>query len=143
MKWLKKRHIIIIVSISLFAIALVLVFEGVDFYNKRIMWTKFGLKANRGNIAKFKDITGTYPISLSELRRYAEENPESELMKKQFKEYFSSRKGNNNESNVLDGQGGWYYSETTGEVKINVTNSVKYYLVLYFGKERNEVPANW
>jgi len=143
MKWLKKRYIIIIVSISLLAIALVFVFEGVDFYNKRVIWTKFGLKANRENIAKFKHITGRFPASLSELKQYAKENPESEFLKKQFKEYLSDREGNNNEFNVLNGNGGWYYDKSTGEVRVNVTRPVKHYLTLYFGKERSEVPANW
>jgi cell shape-determining protein MreC len=143
MRWLKKRHIIIIASTSLLAIALVLVFEGVDFYNKRIIWTKFGMKANRENIAKFKNITGRFPASLSELKQYATENSESELLKKQFKEYLSDRAGNSNESNVLNDKGGWYYDKNLGETKVNLKKPIKHYLKFYFGEERNEIPSDW
>lgn len=143
MRKIRIRLWIAILCACLLVLALIFSLEDVGFYNKRIMWTEFSLKANRDGVAKFKIITGRYPHSLVELRKYAKQNPESEIMTKHFKEYISDKQGRNEETDVLDGSGGWFYNKKTGEVKVNVIEPVKNYLRLYFGQKRSEIPSHW
>lgn len=86
---------------------------------------------------------GRYPLSLYEINQYAKNNQKAGFRIKPFREHLSHSKGNANDYHVLNGKQGWYYDPNTGEVKVNLTKPVKHYMWFYFGKERNEIPANW
>ena len=45
-----------------------------------------------------------------------------------MKEHISSEDGNGKETDAIDGTGGYYYNKVTGQVRINPTMPVRYYL---------------
>ena len=67
------------------------------------------------HINGFKKNEGRYPDSLKELEQYIIQKGFKRLS---FIEYYSNPKGNSREFDVLNGEGGWYYDNATGEVKI-------------------------
>jgi len=58
-------------------------------------------------------------------------------------ESISEKQSNSHEHSVLDGTGGLHYNPKTGVLKVNLTKPLKSYWRFYFGKRRNEVPADW
>ncbi len=155
---LKKKHITksYRTNFYIFAFVIVLLLVGVslfldDFamYNKKILWTSRELKRARANVEWFHDKTGSFPITLEEIKRYAEQNPEKQVSGYDFlrnrlcNEFISCVKGNTDEYHVLNGRGGWFYDPNTGIVKVNLNEPLKHYLKFYFGKERNSIPSDW
>ena len=59
------------------------------------------------------------------------------------KETISCAKGNSNEYNILNGKGGFYYNNKTGEVRINLTQPLSDYFLIYIGGKGEEIPADW
>lgn len=149
MKWYKIRIGVFISLILFLLVAILLLFGDFTYYNKKILWTDKELRRARANVEWFKEQTGRLPISLAEIKEYAEDNPEtgqnvySVLRNRLCTEFYSDIKGNSKEYDVLNGKSGWYYNNTTGEVRINLTRPVKFYLKFYFGEKRNQVPADW
>jgi hypothetical protein len=141
-------------KISLMGLACVIVFLMVftvlwftswDYNNnsKRVEWTILSLQGARGGVIVFKERNGRFPDSLEELIDYGGKNPEANIYPGPVQELISNEKGNKSESRVLDGSGGIYYNNVTGEVRINLTKPLKDYLKYYFSHNRNEVPSEW
>ncbi len=143
MKWWKMRFKIVICVFLLICIAFFLWIEEVRYYPKKIFSTEFSLQLARKDVERFKEINNRLPMSLSEINTYAIENPNSHLREIPFGEYITDIDGNREEYGELNGKGGLFYNPNTGEVKVNLTKSVGHYLRLYFGKQRNEIPAEW
>lgn len=133
-----------LVVIAGLCIALLVAHDSYTSYDvKRIGWTFAMLNRARGDIEKVKRLTGEYPDSLLELRKFGEQNPDAGIRKKQFREYISRKEGCSTECSSLNNKGGWYYDKNSGQIRVNLTTPVNRYLRLYFGKERNEIPADW
>jgi hypothetical protein len=115
----------------------------VSHHNNRLINEKVRHISARREINQFKEIKGRYPNSLEEVREYAKENLDDEIYGMYFVEYLSSRGGNDTEHSILNGKGGHFYDKSTGEIRINLTKELHYYLPLIGGKERNEIPAKW
>jgi len=143
MKWWKSKYRVITVVFILIGIGVFLWLEEVPYYSKKLYWTEFSLRLARMNVNKFKQITGRNPNSLCEINQYAQKYPDSSLRKIALGEYMTNTDGNKEEYASLNGQGGMFYNTETGKVKVNLTKPVKHYLRFYFGKKRNEVPADW
>ena len=112
-------------------------------YATRVIRTELSLQVARKDVGIFKDSFGRYPETLSEIIQYSKTHQELYLHEKMYVEFLSTLRGDRTEHTFLDGQGGYYYDPNIGEVKVNLTEPVKHYLPLYFGKKRNEIPANW
>lgn len=104
----------------------------------------------RKYIDKYHELYGKYPGSLKILEEFIREkcmNEDLDLKRIYFEpgfiEYYSNPKGNTNEYKMLNGQGGWYYNRTTGELRVNLTKPVKAYIKFYNGGHKEEVPADW
>jgi len=135
--WLEVLIVLIIIGL------LYILIYAITSEDSSIRSTKVFLAVGRGHINGFKKHKGRYPNSLAELEQYIVQNQELGFKKLSFIEYYSDPKGNSQEFDLLNGEGGWYYNKKTGEVKLNLTKPVKCYLRFYFGKYRNEVPSDW
>jgi len=132
--WLEVLIVLVIIGLLCILIC------AITSEDSSIYSTKVFLAVGRGHINGFKKNEGRYPDSLKELERYIIQKGFKRLS---FIEYYSNPKGNSREFDVLNGEGGWYYNNATGEVKINLTKPAKHYLRFYFGRHRNEIPCNW
>jgi len=140
----RKPHILRIVLVVSIASTLVLgVLSLAAWERDRVSGTRLYLFYAQKQIAGFREGRGRYPYSLSELRQYAEDNPNAGFTAMIFEEEISSVGGNSLEYEVLNGKGGWFYNKVTGEVRINLTMKVKKYLWFYFGDYKDEIPAEW
>ena len=101
-------------------------------YRSKILWTKRSLQALRHNVTIYKKENDQYPKSLSYLRHYIDTSSNTEYSKYHYKEYIKNSEGIDNVANVLNNKGGWYYNASTGEVKINVTDSLAKRYILYY-----------
>ena len=101
------------------------------------------LSKARSDLKEYYDQKGSYPNTLEELAQFGKNNPNSGVKPKLPKEYISQKMGCPFEYNSLNGKGGWYYDNATGDIRVNVTVPVKNYFKLYFGEERNQIPAEW
>ena len=112
-------------------------------YSRRLRWTKTNLALARKSASLFAEKTGRFPKTLQELNEYGQNF--SKELKWHFppREAISSSRSVFSEHTILDGTGGLYYSPKTGQLKINLTRPLKSYWILYWGKGRNEVPADW
>ena len=139
----KTKHFFLLILLS----SLVGVFLWHNYYTssdvKRIGWTMAMLGKARSDLQKYYNHKGNYPNTLTELGQFGKDNPNLGIKSTPPKEYISRRVGFTVEHYSLDGKGGWYYDNATGEIKVNVTSPVGKYLKLYFGEERNQIPAEW
>ena len=108
----------------------------------RIKGARLTLTFTRRSIQLFEEQNGRFPDSLNELNEYGKKFP------KQIQWYFPPKesivgKSDSREHSVLDGTGGLYYDREKGELKLNLTRSLKSYWRFYVGKSRNRVPADW
>lgn len=136
---------------SLFAVVVILcisvwllqVFMG-DPYGKELQWTKVSLIILRENIAKFRQIEGRFPESLAELQTRIVQDQTNQYTNRENKEHISTKEGRSDEHESLDGKGGWFYDNKTGEVRVNLSEPLKKYFQHYYviGR-RNQVPAEW
>jgi len=111
-------------------------------YSNSLTWTRLFLNFSRENIRLFADQTGRFPESLQELNEYAERHSKI-YWTGAPREYISGRHPDSSEHADLDGTGGLYYNPKTGVLKVNLTKPLKSYWRFYFGKRRDEVPADW
>jgi len=112
-------------------------------YWSRIQGAKAMLMFSRRSIELFDEQNGRFPDSLDELNEYGKKFPEKISWYFPPKESISGKPSNSREHHVLDGIGGLYYNSKTGELKLNLTRSLKSYWRFYLGEKRNEVPADW
>ncbi len=142
-KILLKIIFALIVFVGVFALYRCISF---DPYVKRSEWTHISLKIIRDNVNKFHTIHGKYPDSVTALNEYINNNSEEEFYGKERenKEYISSESGLDNEYNVLNGQGGWYYNKNNGEVRVNIVKPLKKcFEPYYYLPARNKIPSDW
>jgi hypothetical protein len=140
----KKKVLFIILPVCAFAaVFFSLRYVNSEPYGKRIETTLLRLHGARHGIEKFREIKGRFPSSLSELRNWGYKNPEAYIYPGDFCEFISDEQGNCRENNQLDGEGGLYYNKDTGEVKVNITKQIKYYLKYLPDFDRYETPSEW
>ena len=108
---------------------------------ERCLGTKAELARIRSALKDYHQSNHRYPNSLAELRSYVQKNPEKGIMLTDLKEHITTEEGNGREGVALDGTGGWYYDKGTGNVKLNITKPVKYYLGPTLNAE--DIPAEW
>jgi hypothetical protein len=137
------KYLLVAVVILCFGVWLLQVFMG-DPYGKEVQWTKVSLIILRENIAKFKQAEGRIPESLAELQTHIAKDTGSQYTNRDNREHISIKEGLADEHSKLDGKGGWFYDNKTGEVRVNLTDPLKLYFPHYYviGK-RNQVPAEW
>ncbi len=97
----------------------------------------------RSKIDNFFSTKGKYPDTLKELEVYLRNISGPEFNIISFEEHISNPMGVGIESDVLNGEGGWYYDKIKGELRLNITRPIKYYKNFYFGKYRNDIPSEW
>lgn len=112
-------------------------------YSSRLRATRLGLYFTRNSIPLFFEQNGRFPKSLHELNEYGKKFPKEIHWMFPPGESISSYRSDLPEHAVLDGTGGLYYNPETGVLKVNLTKPLKSYWRFYFGKRRNEVPADW
>jgi hypothetical protein len=117
--------------------------SGYDPYvsKERFLVTAGELERVRSAVKHYYENNHSYPNSLAELRMYVQENPGMVFRSTDLREHITTEEGNGQESNVLDGSGGWFYDKATGEVKLNITRPVVHYLGPAFYPQ--EIPADW
>jgi hypothetical protein len=117
------------------------------FYNSECDYRIRGVRASliliRSLIKTYNDSKGKYPESIAELQKYEESEQKNYQLKIIITTFRWKGKYGIQEFNEINGNGGYYYNKTTGEVKVNLNKPVKHYLKFYFGKYRNEIPADW
>ena len=109
----------------------------------RVLSTKTYLRIVRQRVMWFKETEGRNPTSINELRFYFKTQHDSNDLNELYIDFNKKARSDIKEYSILNNQGGYYYCGDTGEVRINLTKPVKDYMWFYFGKERNEIPANW
>jgi len=112
-------------------------------YSSRLRATRLSLHFTRKSIRLFFEQNGTFPKSLQELNEYGKKFPKEIDWMFPPGESISGYPSDLPEHSILDGTGGLYYNPETGVLKVNLTNPLKSYWRFYFGKRRNEIPADW
>ena len=163
----RLTFLLVLLFISLILLFLKIIYLRTDYPQlpASISITKTNLKISRASIEWFKNETNRYPASLKELSEYINKefisNNDTNLLTPgkvfiygQTCEYISdpiyrdvrgdiNEPDSSKESQILDGSGGFYYSSSTGEVKVNVIKPLKEIHPFYFGSSRNEIPSDW
>jgi len=137
----KRLVLLIVVALVLLLLGLALELTDYGMSEKRVSGTKVSLQLYRGAIQQFKEQKETYPANLEISIEFLRQ--QGQIIPKGVCEYITSAEGSNVQYEELNGNGGWYYNNNSGEVRVNVTGPVKNYLKLYFGEERNEIPSKW
>jgi hypothetical protein len=101
------------------------------------------LMIGRQKIQDFRRVNNRYPQSLAELEQYIAQTQELRFAGGRFVEQISTPKGNATHHERLDGTGGWYYDNTTGELRVNLTHEIKSYLPGYIASDGTERPCDW
>ena len=115
-----------------------------DHYATRVYKTKMDKLALKFKIMTFFDEEKRYPETLAELKAHLKSRSDGKNTNEaDRKEYISCKEGTSNEYAELNGQGGWYYNNKTGVIKVNLTEPIKKYMKLYSGQDRVEVPSEW
>lgn len=97
----------------------------------RITKTKYYLAELRKSIDNYFEENTIYP-ALSDVNAG-----------RNMKEYISIKEGCGNVSQIFNGEGGWFYSPETGQLKVNLANSLNSYFFDYAGDHQHEVPSEW
>lgn len=135
----KISRLFVIVVIGLILLTSIVFFDtklGISEYPKRVLATRASLRETREMISEFHEYHQRYPSNLYELK-------EDFSIRRLHKEYISDRKGSFSEYDDLNGKGGWYYNNETGEVRVNIIKPIRKYLRFYFSENRNEIPSSW
>ena len=148
---MKRPKVLDVLSNVLLVVGLTLLMMSVanqyNSYSYTLRWRLHGthvcLGFSRENIRLFADETGRFPKSLAELNEYVQKRRDKMHRIRFPMESISDDDPNTSEHNVLDGTGGLYYNPETGVLKVNLTKTLKSYWRFYFGKRKNEVPADW
>jgi len=139
-----KKIIINTICIAVFLIAMGLLWSSTRGMPKGYQWTLISLHLIRSNIQAFTEINGRHPDTLSEMNDFIRNSNSKRFSGRENMEHISSIDGCNEEHDVLNGQGGWYYNSQTGEVKVNLTKPLKEYVKNYYNLAiRYKVPSNW
>ncbi len=146
---MKKRRRTIYAVIGLSVVSLLCVVR-VSFYpplgrqsdSVRIATTRASLALIRHEIEVFREHSGRDPNSLAELVA-ASKDEDGELTAGLPYEFVANDRGNCSEHASLNGEGGWYYDKTTGNVKINLDQPLKHYLPSYHSQSADQVPSQW
>ena len=112
-------------------------------YSSRLRGIRVNLNFSRESIRLFFEKNGRFPKSLQELNEYGKNSPKEIKWMFPPGESISSYPSDFPEHAVLDGTGGLYYNPETGVLKLNLIKPLKSYWRFYFGKRRNEIPADW
>jgi hypothetical protein len=135
---------ILLMILALLVLSFYLFIDVNDKYHDRIISTQTGLHFTEQSINQFHEAVGRFPHSLSELDEYARNFPNNIKYYLRPGEGISGSKSKSRtEHKILDGTGGMFYDPNTGMVKINLTNPLKSYWILYIGPFRNKVPSDW
>jgi hypothetical protein len=109
----------------------------------RVALTNSTLIRLRNEISQYYKENNLYPSNLNELKKYIINSGERDTIKHSF--YIGFRQVpdfENHETNVLDGSGGLYYNNETGEIRVNFNKPVKFY-ERFSPIKRNEIPSEW
>ena len=139
----KKKYLWEAILATAITIALVVILLSLPNTNQEIRMMRLKVFLIRSKIDDFYKAEGRYPDTLKELAGYVRNASDSESIVISFKEYISNPDGVETESDIMNGEGGWYYDKTRGELRLNLVEPIKYYKKLYFGKYRNDIPSNW
>ena len=120
--------------------AVIIVMMSLRDTDQGIRMVRLRLTLLRARIGDFYQDKCRYPDTLEELVRYAKET-RSEVLS--LTEYISTNNGVDTEHCVLNGEGGWCYNKSKGELRLNIVRPIKYYKRLYLGKYRNTIPSEW
>lgn len=146
--FMTKRRIELQVFVAVAAIglmaAVVWVGNARGAYAARVTWTKVNLRHARRSVELFAQKQGRFPASVQELDEYGQKDPNAIDWHYPVGEAITSHDpAERSEHGTLNGAGGLYYDPQTGTLKVNLTEPLRAYWPLYFGKERNEIPADW
>jgi hypothetical protein len=139
----KKKLLWEVVAATAITIALVILLLNLPDTDQEIRMTRLKVFLVRSKIDNFYNTEGRYPDTLRELEGYIKNTSDLEFNVISFKENISDPEGIETESDVLNGDGGWYYDKTKGELRLNIVQPIKYYKKFYFGKYRNDIPSDW
>ncbi len=142
---MRIKIFLLITSLILLFVIIMVVFNDADsIYKHRVDGTKFSLYYLRSMIICYNKEEGIYPKSLAEMQNYFNEK-KTNSFRNNNSEYISSKDGCDKEFDSLDGNGGWYYDNNTGLVKVNITKPVNYYLQSksWFCSSDDEIPSEW
>ncbi len=131
------KWILGVVSFAVFGVILYMLAGNGD----AVRSTRTRLAWNRALIQQYHRLEGRYPDSLAELAKYCEKKDASKRVF--LDEHLSDSHGLTRESTVLDGEGGWYYNNETGELRVNLTKPLKHYAPVFWDSSRNQPPAEW
>lgn len=138
-----KKVLITVIAIVVFILSFILVrYFRVNPHQFYLNSTHLSLVYLRGHIDSYKEETGEYPESLLEMKQYFEGKPDYSY-RNPNKEHISSQEGSEQESDILNGEGGWYYDKETGEIAININKPLKDCFGYYYYSNRNEIPSEW
>jgi type II secretory pathway pseudopilin PulG len=141
---MKKVPLVFVIPVAVLAFAasfLVVRLAMADPINQSKLSSELSLSYLREQIRQYHETTGEFPSSLAQMKaRFVGKQGERWGPDR---EWLSTDKGNERESSVLDGSGGWYYNKETGELKINLNKPLKSYLKHYCRRDRNERPCDW
>ena len=124
-------------------------------YSHRITNSRYYYRVLKESVEWYKKETGAYPKSLDNITKYAKEigvayrepgvsSGDVELFLPEWhREFISTSEGNSTEHSELNNEGGYYYNNKTGEVKINLTQPIEAYLKGYNGIFKGHIPAGW
>ena len=152
----KKVLLILIVLLALGMMGTVILVGFIGpLQSSRVGDTQRSLDVARESVRWFKERTGRLPVSLAQISEYASQTnvdyyrPGISAGKIELflpalhKEHISSFRGDSNEHRELNDQGGFYYNNQTGDVKINLTRPLKTYFIVYFSLRGDEIPSSW
>ncbi len=108
----------------------------------RIRETKVYIKVVRRDIKFFFENNGKYPDSLDEFRRHVQKHGIL-IWEKMYVDLKLEKQSAVPEFRELNDKGGYYYNPNSGEIRLNLTRSVKEYLPRYRGRFKDEVPSSW
>jgi hypothetical protein len=133
-KFSKSFYIVVIVVVPL-----VLVWIQNQHYQSRIRQQDVNLFLSRRSIDLYAEQNDEFPGSLDELNEYGN-RVRSEIAWYCHPKDLITR--SSTECSVLDGTGGLYYDPNSGDLKLNLTKPLEFYWIFYFGKKKNDVPAD-
>ena len=134
-KFSKSFYVVVIVVVPL-----VLVWIKNQHYQSRIRQQRVNLFLSRRSIDLYAEQNDKFPGSLDDLNEYGNRFRSEVAWYCQPKDLITR---NSIEHSVLDGTGGLYYDPNHGDLKLNLTKPLESYWIFYFGKKKNDIPADW
>ena len=131
----KSFYVVVIVVVPL-----VLVVIKNQHYQSRIRQQRVNLFLSRRSIDLYAERNDAFPDSLDALNEYGSQFRD-EIDWCCYPKDLITR--NSTQHSVLDGTGGLYYDPNNGDLKLNLTKPLESYWIFYFGKKKNDIPADW